>query len=56
MISATMNKTSAWLKIDTDGSEPLAISGMTQLIKKSPGIRVITEFEPPNVRRYLSNH
>jgi len=41
--------------MDMDGSEPLAIQGMSTLIKKSPGIRIIAEYEPGNLKRYLNN-
>lgn len=44
-----------FVKMDMDGSEPLAIEGMARLIKKSPDIHVLAEFQPPNVKRYLSN-
>lgn len=45
----------SFIKIDTDGSEPLAITGMAKLIKRSRNIHVLTEYEPGNVKRYLSS-
>ena len=44
----------SFVKMDMDGSEPLAIQGMTRLIQQSPNIRVLAEYEPGNVKRYLS--
>jgi len=44
-----------FVKMDMDGSEPLAIQGMTQLIQRSPGIRVLVEYCPNNLKRYLAN-
>jgi FkbM family methyltransferase len=44
-----------FVKMDMDGSEPLAIQGMAQLIQRSPNLQVVAEFEPGNVKRYLSN-
>ncbi|TRZ92793.1 MAG: FkbM family methyltransferase [Dehalococcoidia bacterium] len=44
----------SFVKMDMDGSEPLAISGMTQLIQRSPNIRLLAEYEPGNLKRYLS--
>lgn len=43
------------VKMDMDGSEPLAIAGMSKLIKRNPGIYVMAEYEPGNVKRYLKN-
>lgn len=45
----------AFIKMDMDGSEPLAISGMAQLIQRSPNIRVLAEYQPGNLKRYLSS-
>lgn len=45
----------SFVKIDTDGSEPLAIQGMQQLIRRSPNIRVLAEYQPGNLKRYLTN-
>ena len=45
----------SFVKMDMDGSEPLAIQGMTQLIQRSPGLRVLAEYEPGNLKRYLSD-
>jgi len=45
----------SFVKMDTDGSEPLAIQGMAQLIQRSPGLQVLTEYEPGNLKRYLSD-
>ena len=44
-----------FVKMDMDGSEPLAIQGMTELIRRSPNLRVVAEYEPGNLKRYLSN-
>jgi len=43
-----------FIKIDTDGSEPLAIQGMSRLIRRSPNLKVLTEYQPVNLKRYLS--
>jgi len=45
----------SFVKMDMDGSEPLAIQGMAQLIQRSPNIRVLAEYQPGNLKRYLSN-
>jgi len=44
-----------FVKMDMDGSEPLAIIGMSQLIQQSPGLRVLAEYQPGNLKRYLSD-
>lgn len=44
-----------FVKMDTDGSEPLAIKGMTKLISRSPNIKVLAEYQPGNVKRYFNN-
>ncbi len=44
-----------FVKMDMDGSEPLAIQGMVQLIRRSPNLRVLAEYQPGNLKRYLSN-
>ena len=44
-----------FVKMDTDGSEPLAIQGMSQLIRRSPALRVLAEYQPGNLKRYLSD-
>jgi len=44
-----------FVKMDMDGSEPLAIQGMTQLVQRSPGLRMLAEYDPSNLKRYLSN-
>ena len=44
-----------FVKMDMDGSEPLAIQGMAQLIQRSPNLQVVAEYEPGNVKRYLGN-
>lgn len=44
-----------FVKIDTDGSEILAIQGMQNLIKQSPNIRILAEYQPSNLKRYLAN-
>ena len=41
--------------MDMDGSEPLAIQGMAKLIQRSPNLQGLAEYEPSNVKRYLSN-
>jgi len=45
----------SFVKMDMDGSEPLAIQGMAQLIQRSPELRVLAEYEPGNLKRYLSD-
>jgi len=44
-----------FVKMDMDGSEPLAIEGMAQLIQRSSNLRVLAEYQPGNLKRYLSN-
>lgn len=44
-----------FIKMDIDGSEPLAIQGMAQLIKRSPNLQVLAEYEPGNLKQYISN-
>lgn len=44
-----------FIKMDMDGSEPLAIQGMAQLIRRSPNLRVLAEYQPGNLKRYLGN-
>ena len=44
-----------FVKMDMDGSEPLAIQGMAQLIRRSPNLQVLAEYEPSNLKRYLNN-
>lgn len=44
-----------FVKIDTDGSEPFVIDGMSQLIKRSPNLKVLAEYQPGNLKRYLNN-
>lgn len=44
-----------FVKMDMDGSEPLAIQGMAQLIQRSPGLRVLAEYDPDNLKRYLND-
>jgi FkbM family methyltransferase len=43
-----------FVKMDMDGSEPLAIIGMKNLIRRSPNLRILAEYQPDNLRRYLS--
>ena len=45
----------SFVKMDMDGSEPLAVQGMGQLIQRSPNIRVLAEYEPGNLKRYLND-
>lgn len=45
----------SFIKMDMDGSEPLAILGMAQLIQRSPNIRILTEYHPGNLKRYLTS-
>lgn len=45
----------SFIKMDMDGSEPLAIQGMTQLIRRSPNLTVLAEYEPGNLKRYIPN-
>jgi len=44
-----------FVKIDTDGSEPLAIQGMSRLIGRSRNIRILAEYQPSNLKRYLKD-
>lgn len=44
-----------FVKMDMDGSEPLAIQGMAELIQRSPNLQVLVEYQPGNLKRYLSN-
>lgn len=45
----------SFIKMDMDGSEPLAIWGMKQLIQRSPNIHILAEYQPGNLKRYLVN-
>jgi FkbM family methyltransferase len=49
------NSSVDFIKMDMDGSEPLAIQAMTKLIKRSPNLMILAEYHPTNIRRYLSN-
>lgn len=44
-----------FMKIDTDGSEPLAMKGMVDTIKNSPDFVMLAEYMPSNVRRYYED-
>lgn len=44
-----------FVKIDTDGFEPFIIQGMTKLIQRSPNLKILAEYQPCNLKRYLSN-
>jgi len=44
-----------FIKMDTDGSEPLVIEGMHKLISRSPNIKILTEYAPGNLKRYMDN-
>jgi len=44
-----------FVKMDMDGSEPLAIRGMTKLIRRNPNLKVLAEYQPGNLKRYLSD-
>jgi len=44
-----------FVKMDMDGSEPLAIQGMSEVIERSPRIRILTEYLPGNLKRYLAD-
>jgi hypothetical protein len=39
--------------MDMDGSEPLAIIGMKKLIRRSPNLHILAEYQPDNLKRYL---
>lgn len=39
------------VKIDVEGAEPLVLHGMKKIISKNPGIRIIMEFAPSNLKR-----
>jgi len=43
-----------FVKMDMDGSEPFAIQGMRQVIKRSPNLKVLSEYQPHNLNQYLS--
>ena len=45
-----------FIKMDTDGSEPLSIGGAASLIKRNPGIHIMAEYEPGNLKRYINNN
>ena len=45
----------SFVKMDMDGAEPLAILGMAQLIQRSPNLKVLAEYQPSNLKRYLSS-
>jgi hypothetical protein len=44
-----------FIKIDTDGSEPLTIQGATRLISRSPHLHILAEYQPGNLKRYVNN-
>ncbi len=44
-----------FVKIDIDGSEPLALQGMRQTIAASKDIKIIAEYTPGNLVRYVAN-
>jgi FkbM family methyltransferase len=44
-----------FIKMDTDGSEPLIIQGAKKLISQSPNLKMLVEYEPENLKRYLNN-
>jgi len=43
----------SFIKMDMDGSEPLAIIGMKKLIRRSPNLHILAEYQPNNLKRYL---
>ena len=43
-----------FVKMDMDGSEPLAIQGMTRLIQQNPDIQILAEYHQDNLKRYLN--
>jgi FkbM family methyltransferase len=45
----------SFIKMDMDGSEPLAIIGMKNLILRSPNLKILAEYQPSNLRRYINN-
>jgi len=44
-----------FVKMDIDGSEPLVIEGMKKTIKRSKEIRILTEYQPGNLKRYYGD-
>jgi len=44
-----------FIKMDIDGSEPLVIQGAANLIKRSPNLIILAEYQPGNLRRYLND-
>jgi len=44
-----------FVKIDVDGSEARVIEGMAGMIRRSPRLVVLAEYEPGNLRRYLDS-
>ena len=45
----------SFVKMDMDGLESLAIQGMARLIQRSPNLKVLAEYAPGNLKRYLSS-
>jgi FkbM family methyltransferase len=45
----------SFIKMDMDGSEPLAIIGMKNLILRSPNLKILSEYQPSNLRRYITH-
>lgn len=39
------------VKIDAEGAEPLVLRGMTEILHRSPNIRILMEFAPVHLRR-----
>jgi len=44
-----------FVKMDTDGSEPLAIQGMKSFIEGNSSVTILMEYSPGNLRRYFKN-
>jgi FkbM family methyltransferase len=44
-----------FIKMDMDGSELLAIESMVNLISRSPNIKILVEYHPTNLKRYMDN-
>ncbi|ABA57260.1 Methyltransferase FkbM [Nitrosococcus oceani ATCC 19707] len=42
------------VKMDIEGSEPLALKGMSQLIRRSKNIKIIIEYSPNRFKKHMS--
>jgi FkbM family methyltransferase len=44
-----------FVKMDIDGSEPLVIIGMKNMISRSPDLHILAEYQPNNLKRYIDD-